>query len=303
MSVSLSVVIPTRNRKHCLKECLDSLQQVKLEPDEIIVVDQNSTDGTEELAKKYPIKVIRTDGYPAKLRNMGIFAASGEIVSVIDDDMVVAEDWTEQILEPYLRSDVGGVGGRVLPYGETLNYWMPAANNAVGKIRKDGFIIGNFDIPAGKPLEVECLPGGNVSWRRDLILKVNGIDERYRGIRWHDTDLDVAIRRLGYKLIYQPSAVVWHKGKGKDTFAMNEFAYWDRRNYTYFYFKNVFPCNKPCLPLFFKTLFLPPKDYVHKSGVKASINIPLFLAVVRGLIDGYLTSIGIERLKELKYAD
>jgi GT2 family glycosyltransferase len=276
---------------------------VKLKPKEIIVVDQNSTDGTKELAKKYPIKLIRINGYPAKLRNTGIFAASSEIVAVIDDDMVVAEGWTEQILEPYSRPDVGGVGGRVIPYGESLNYWVPAANNIIGKIKKDGFIIGNFDIPAKNPLEVECLPGGNVSWRRDIVLKVNGIDERYRGVRWHDTDLDVAIRRLGYKLVYQSSAVVWHKRKGKDTFPPNEFAYWDRRNYTYFYFKNIFSDHKAFFPFFLKTLFLPPKDYLRKSEAKVKINIPLFLAVIQGLIDGYLTSIGIERLRELKYAN
>jgi GT2 family glycosyltransferase len=282
--IKLSVVIVTHNRCKDLEECLNSLFSLNEPPAEIIVVDSHSTDGTRELVKRYPLKSINIKERSMVLaRNIGFQHAKGEVVAYTDDDVVVSKDWSKYILEPYENECVGGVAGRVLPYGDGKALYVHGKYGAIGKVFDNGLVLGNFDIPTQHPIDVDTLIGCNMSFRRDLLLKAGGFDENFRGSCFRDdTDISLRIKRLNYKLIYHPKAIVRHKFKGKTV--NNKWFYWTLYNHTYFYLKNFQPMTVRKIFAFLFATFLPPAGYVKKTDIRIKPN-PLSIAyAVLGLI-------------------
>ena len=285
----VSVVIPTYNRYHDLKECLDSIFSLKNKPYEVIVVDSHSKDQTPKLKDRFPIRFISIrEKNRQYAKNIGISMAKGDIISFLDDDVILSEDWLTEIVKPYEDKTVGGVGGRVLPYGTPADSYVEISKKDVGKVFTNGLVIGNFDLPADDMIEVDSFIGCNMSFRRDLLLAVGGFDENYLGTGYRDdTDLCLRIRKLGYRLIYNPKALVWHKFRGKKL--DRNWAYWYIRNHTYFYLKNFFRNNVLKLPSFLLNMFFPPRDYVLKSQIKLNMDPLLIPTVLKGLLDGYNT--------------
>lgn len=103
--MKVSVVIPVYNEEKYIKNCLDSLAKQVEKPDEIIVVDNNSTDKTIEIVKKYKsIKIIKetTQGMtPA--RNTGFNQTKYEIIVKCDADSVLPQDWIKNIKNDFLQ--------------------------------------------------------------------------------------------------------------------------------------------------------------------------------------------------------
>lgn len=289
LGVRISIVIATYNRDRDLRECLSSIYDSKIEPYEVIVVDSNSSDDTKKLKVCFPIKFVSIDERNRQCaRNVGISIASGDVVAFLDDDVVVDKNWLNYIAKPYVDNSIGGVGGRVIPYGVSERFYVKISRNEIGRVFTNGLVIGNFDFPAKDLVKVDSFIGCNMSFRREILLKVGGFDENYTGTGYRDdTDLCMRIRRLGYKLVYNSRALVWHKFKGKNV--NNEWVYWYIRNHVYFYFKNIFAQSKTDFPLFLYYLFFPPRDYILKSGVKLKITPSLMFNVFRGIFDGYKT--------------
>jgi GT2 family glycosyltransferase len=288
--VGVSVVIATYNRLNDLAECLRSLFDEEVKPYEVIVVDSNSTDGTENLKDHFPIKFLSLkERNRQRARNLGISAASGDVVAFLDDDVIVHKEWLKKISEPYMNDDgVGGVGGRAIPYGASERFYVSVGRNEVGRVFRNGLVIGNFDMPLKNLVEVDSFIGCNMSFRRGLLLRAGGFDENYLGTGYRDdTDLCLRVRKFDHKLLYQSKALVWHKFRGKHV--GSAWSYWYVRNQVYFYMKNMFVESKSGFPLFVYRMFFPPRDYVLKSGVKLNIEPALISKVLRGLIDGYRT--------------
>ena len=118
-----SIVIATYNRASDLSQTLDSLAGLRPDgPWEVIVVDNNSPDGTrqvvEEAARSFPVELRylfeREQGRSPAL-NAGIRAARGEIIATTDDDVRVPADWLDRAAEGLSRLGCDYVGGRVLP--------------------------------------------------------------------------------------------------------------------------------------------------------------------------------------------
>ena len=118
-NLSISVIIITRNRAESLNETLISLTKQNRQPDEVIVVDNDSKDNTREvilsfsdrLNIKYVYEAVR--GIP-HARNAGIENATGDIIASLDDDCVADENWLKYIEIPFIRDpNIGVVGGEV----------------------------------------------------------------------------------------------------------------------------------------------------------------------------------------------
>ena len=132
--MTFSVVIPTFNRADDLRATLDSLAGQRTSAAwEVIVVDNNSTDGTravvEDATNRFPAPLHyvfeREQGRSAAL-NTGIGTASGSIIVTTDDDVRVAEDWLDRAAEALVECDCDYVGGRVLPlWGSERPAWIP----------------------------------------------------------------------------------------------------------------------------------------------------------------------------------
>ena len=287
LNVKVSVVIATYNRYKDLKDCLNSIFSLEKKPYEVIVVDSNSKDGTEKVKDLFQIKFASIpERNRQRARNLGISMANGDVIAFLDDDVVVCKKWLDQIVKPYIDDNVGGVGGRVIPYRKPENFYVKIWRNYVGRVLPNGLVLGNFDVPMKSPVEVDSFIGCNMSFRRELLLKVGGFDENYLGTGYRDdTDLCLRIKKLGYKLIYNSQALVWHKFKGKKV--DNRWLYWYVRNHVYFYLKNLFVENMLTLPFFLYYMFMPPRDYIRKSGIKVKINSTSILYITKGLVDGY----------------
>lgn len=284
--MDLSIVIATYNRCDNLEDCILSLLRMNEKPLEIIVVDSSSTDNTSKLAEIYPMRYISIpEKNRQRARNIGLSQSRGDVIAFLDDDVVVDENWSTNILISYSHRNIGGVGGRVIPYGTSTSYFVRTKNKEVGKIHTDGLILGNFDISLPTLKEVDHLPGCNMSFRKDLLMKIGGFDENFMGNSFRDdTDLSLRIKRIGYRLVYQSNALVWHKFMGR--VVDEKWAYWYMRNSIYFYFKNIMPPIGFYFPQFLLRLVLLPQEHVKKSQVRVTPNLPLILASVRGIVEG-----------------
>ena len=198
----VSVVIPTYNRKEMLKDCLESLfnQNYPKGEYEIIVVDDGSTDGTNEviqsLSEKHKLKYFYQENKgPAAARNLGIENSEGEIICFIDDDCIADRDWIKNLIKGYTDDKIGGVGGRTIGYNP---------KNVIEKFQDYLFIpkvIDNSYLPS--------INTANASYRRSILIEVSGFDPRFRTNE--DYDLGIRVRKGGYRLRYMPSAIVYHK--------------------------------------------------------------------------------------------
>jgi len=110
--MKISVVIPALNEASLLPHTLDSIQMLTRKPDEIIVVDNGSTDNTAAIARSYGANVIRVAIRGIGLvRQKGLEKASGDIIAYTDADTLVPRDWLTKIEKTLRKPGVVGVFG------------------------------------------------------------------------------------------------------------------------------------------------------------------------------------------------
>lgn len=216
--MKISVLVPTYRRPQELGRCLKALKHQTRPADEIVVVIRDIDLETWSFFEKFdaaPLSLqllnITLSGQVAAL-NAGLAKVSGDIIAITDDDAVPRPHWLEQI-EAHFAEDaqVGGVGGRDWVYaGERLE---DGIKDLVGCIQWFGRVVGNHHLGAGEPREVDLLKGANMSYRRAAIANLR-FDERLRGTGaqvYNDMAFSVAVKRAGWKLIYDPKVEVDHK--------------------------------------------------------------------------------------------
>lgn len=196
--IGLSIIVVTWNAKQFVQQCLDSIVVAAKyhQSMEIIVVDNNSTDGTPQLiAKQYPaVTLVRnTDNLGfAKATNIGVKEARGEYVCMINSDVVVPEGCLDQMLV-YMHEHptVGLLGPKMIgPDGTAQRSTMrfPTIWNtfcralAIDAIPGGSKLFGGIlmrDFPHDKTMDVEVLNGWFWMGRRIAIDQVGLLDERF----------------------------------------------------------------------------------------------------------------------------
>jgi GT2 family glycosyltransferase len=215
--VKVSVVVPTYRRQAALSDCLDALEAQERRPDEILVVVRADDGETEaSLASRDLVRVVRVEvppgrpGFVAGL-NAGVAASSGEVVCLTDDDAEPRPDWISRIVAGFEADpDLGALGGRDLVHHDGV----PERGEAevVGRITPWGRTIGRHHLGVGPAREVDVLKGVNLGVRGDLVRRL-GFDTRLLGIATeHHSELHLclAIKRGGYRVVYDPALVVDH---------------------------------------------------------------------------------------------
>ena len=143
--------------------------------------------------------------------NAGLAAAQGDIMAITDDDTVPRPDWIQRIELHFRGNDeLGGVGGRDWVHHDDKIEDGRAV--MVGRVRWYGRVIGNHHLGVGGPREVDVLKGANMSYRRPAVHEI-GFDDRVRGsgAQVHfELALGLAVKRAGWKLIYDPAVAVDH---------------------------------------------------------------------------------------------
>lgn len=112
-ALSVSIVIPVYNEEDYLKDCLDSIASQTVVPDEVIVVDNGSTDATTKIAKQYPfVKLIHEKKRSVLYaRTAGFNMAKSDIIGRIDADTILDANWVEHLKRVFTNPDIAGVTG------------------------------------------------------------------------------------------------------------------------------------------------------------------------------------------------
>ncbi len=215
--LTASVLVPSYRRPKALVACLDGLSGSARLPDQIVVVlrdtDAKSHNAFEQWLASHPeettaIIELAEVSEPGQMAatNAGLERVTGDVVCFIDDDCVVSEHWLERLLSHYADPEVVGVGGRdIVHHGDEIEF---DPQDTVGVLTSFGMMVGNHHQPGfDEPMAVGHLKGANMSYRRSAI---PGFDHNIKGAHFSDTDVALAARSDGGKLIYDPQAQVHH---------------------------------------------------------------------------------------------
>lgn len=203
-----TVVVPACNGEELIAGCLEALlrQDFDASEYEVVVVENGSSDGTAEVAARYPVRLLRLPepGLSAA-RNAGVGAARGEIVAFTDCDCRPARTWLRSLLAPYVDPGVGGVGGPIVADAS-------GARGVVERFSDAKPPLVNF-VSAGPGREREFRPylvGANCSYRKSLLERWGGFDERLQ----YSEDIELAWRLqllAGIRLVLAEEGVVAHR--------------------------------------------------------------------------------------------
>ena len=198
----VSVVVPVYNGRATIGDCIESLlaQDYPADHCEVIIVDNNSTDGTPDIVAKYPATLLyeREIQTSYAARNRGIRHAQGEIVAFTDADCIAESQWLRELVRPFSDPDVGGVGGEVLDY-EPINL--------VDRFLHDRRVFGHYQ---SEDTFLPILLAGSTAYRRECLTAVG----LFNANLYTAADIDLSWRvqlQLGVRVCYAPAARVWHR--------------------------------------------------------------------------------------------
>jgi len=216
--IRVSVIIPTYDRTGFLINTIKSLKKQDFSGYEVIIVDNACLDETKIYLEK-EIEDIDTEKYSIKYiqepniglhnaRHRGAKESNGDILLYIDDDVIADGNLLNEIINPYSNSEVGCVGGRILPK------WEVEPPDWIKQFPK--WYLSILDDEEG-PKEVQWIYGCNFSIRKDLLFELGGFNPDAFGDKkmwWYRGDGEIGllkkVHNAGKKVIYNPKAVVWH---------------------------------------------------------------------------------------------
>ena len=196
---TISVVIPAYNEQDTLGRCLVSLQAQTQKADEIIVVDNNSTDSTVRIAKQYDATVVSETSQgimPAVFTGMS--ASSGDIIARCDADSVLPPNWLESIYAEFAEHpDAVAVTGP----GEFYD-----TNKFTSWLARGWYMYAYF-LLAGSALANWPLFGSNCAIRRNTWLSIRNDLHRVRSDIHDDMDMSIHIP-ANQKILFRPKLIV-----------------------------------------------------------------------------------------------
>jgi len=215
MTNQLSVVIVTKNRADELSHCLGSLLSNDILPDEIVVVDNNSTDKTKQLIEglkiqaKVKVNYVFFDGkgYPA-IYNKGLQIAKNNWVAFIDDDCVADSSWVSEINKSINKNpNIDVVMGWCGTYF-SQNVYSQATILFDNEWKRRG--INDF-----KVIDFEILDNKNIVYKKDFLnknfLEYDEKRSKYQNGAAEDSDLGMQIQQANGKAIFNNRMKVLHK--------------------------------------------------------------------------------------------
>jgi glycosyltransferase involved in cell wall biosynthesis len=211
--LSVSVILCTRNRASGLAQSLAALGNAKFPTDwkiEVIVVDNASTDNTAVVVQNAKLQkmevryLFESKKGKANALNAGLAEARGDIILFTDDDVLVAEDWLEQIVSALLNDKCDAVTGQISLAPELLRPWMTPIHR--------WWLASSHDAQMHEG--VRELIGANMGFRRSVLERVPAFDPELgpgaRGLA-EDTLFGWQLAEAGYRVEYAPKAAVVHR--------------------------------------------------------------------------------------------
>jgi glycosyltransferase involved in cell wall biosynthesis len=206
----VSVIIPTYNSQRTIGICLRSIREQTYANIEILVMDKNSNDRTEEIAESYKTKVLKLNSERTEAKNLGLTKATGKYVCFIDSDMELSKTVIEECVTLIGKDEK--IGGMIIPEKSIgVSFWV--------KVR-------DFERSFYTGTEIESAR----FFRKDLVEKVNGFDEEV--ILFEESTLSQKIETLGYNVKSRIKAEILHRE--------DDFSLWKGLKKKFYYGKTAF---------------------------------------------------------------
>jgi GT2 family glycosyltransferase len=209
MSEKISVIIPARGKAVHLKGCLKSLLDLDYQNYQIVIVDDGLNRQVREFIRSQgqKISLIDSEGKgPSLARNLAAKASGAEFIAFTDSDCLADKDWLSELLKGFKEyPDAVACGGR-----QGLPQDAADFEKKVFLFMKKSRFFAEYSRQAGGSdiKEVNHNASCCVMYKRDVFLKEGGF---LRGL-WpgEDVELDYRLKKRGYKIIFNPRAVVYH---------------------------------------------------------------------------------------------
>jgi O-antigen biosynthesis protein len=220
-TMKTTIIIPTRNRRKLLQDCIQSIEPaVKKQTAEIIIVDNDSSDAeTLEYLAAIDGKVARVMHIAgefnfARLNNLAAVAATGDSLCLLNNDIKALDDnWLDEMLGRLAGVDVGAVGallvwpsGVVQHGGVVLGPGFAATHAFNDRIRGD---VGYGDLLCVAH-ECSAVTAACLVTRRADYLEVGGMDELRFPVNFNDVDYCLKLRAAGKRIVFTPHAKLLH---------------------------------------------------------------------------------------------
>jgi glycosyltransferase involved in cell wall biosynthesis len=199
--IKISVIIPAFNEEKFLGNCLLSLKEQDFKDFEIVVVDNNSTDKTVEIAKKFGVILVseKNQGV-AFARNKGAKIAKGDILAFTDADTILPKNWLSRIKEEFERDkELIAFGGSCEFYSGPISARLASKFLLKPFLFLDKFFSGGFN-----------LMGCNMAIKRGAFFKVGGFNENLK--LNEDVEISYRLRKIG-KVKFDPNFKVKTSGR------------------------------------------------------------------------------------------
>ncbi|MDD4893910.1 MAG: glycosyltransferase [Candidatus Omnitrophica bacterium] len=239
----ISMVIPNYNGVAYLKECLPSVFSAEGFTDgqnEVLVVDDGSKDGSVDFIRNnFPkVRIIqnkRNRGFGFTC-NRGIKAAENEVIVLINNDIILTKDFLKPLLYHLEKEDVFAVTPKLYGWDrETFVWGMHMGHFDDGYIRlwNEADTRNGDRIKQASP-SIFAIGGAMVFRKRDFIW-LGGFDPIYRPNCWEDIDISYRALKRGLKVVYEPSSLMYHKGRATLTYERHK----EIKNELLFTWKNI----------------------------------------------------------------
>ncbi|BCM90688.1 putative mycofactocin biosynthesis glycosyltransferase MftF [Abditibacteriota bacterium] len=203
--MTLSVVIPVHNAREELEQCLRALREGERQPDEIIVVDDASTDDSARIAQSYEARVLvlnHTSHGPAVARNRGAAMAEADVIVFLDADVVVHPDTLARIEHHFATEpDVAALFGSYDDH--------PSAPGIISRY----YNLRHHWTHQHGATEANTFWSGCGAIRRPIFLQTGGFDESYARPSVEDIALGRRLRTAGHRIRLCPNVQVTHLKK------------------------------------------------------------------------------------------
>lgn len=264
----VSIVVTTKNEEDIIKRLLESIKNQSYKKIETILVDNNSTDKTKEIAQRYGMSIFNYGPERSAQRNYGIKKAKGEFVMILDADMELSKNVIEECVSEITKDD--SIAAIVVPEESTgVLFWEKVKSfersfyNLKGDIYTDA---ARF-------------------FKKKLIREVGGYDESITGPE--DWDLPETVQKRGYKIARIKSIIYHHEHissvykllKKKYYYALKSHRYLSKQKIAIISPKTIYFLR----PVFYKNW----KKILSHPILSAALFILLFLELFAGGL-GYL---------------
>lgn len=293
--IKASIIIVSYNSSEFIVDCINSIKNQKYPYYESIVVDNASSDNSVLLIKNnFPdLKIyesIKNLGFAGAV-NLGVGLSGGDIIVLLNPDVIVKENWLSNLIEAFQDKKVGIVGSLILDEDQSYIQHAGAIIHENGLTEHIELDLKEVSLEDGKKIlgkmkekikeefdktDIDYVTGASIAIRQNLWDRLGGLDEGYFPGYFEEADFCIKAKDLGYKVILEPKSICIHKQASSSGLFSTTFYYFYHKNRIRFVFKNYS----------FKRLiydFLPSEiNWMRRKRISKE-NIPLLKAYLANI--------------------